>query len=372
MKICNRCVFEEDTAGISFDANGVCNYCHQHDEMEKEYPTGKQGADKLEALAKKIKEDGKGKEYDCVIGVSGGCDSSYLLYKLKELGLNPIAAHFDNTWDSRIAVENIDIMLKKLDIDLFTYVMDNEEFNDISLSFMKASVPEIDAPTDIALTTTLYMAAEKYGIKHIMNGHSFRTEGLGPIGWFYFDGKYIEDIHSKFGKLPMKQFPNLTMNRFIKYIFKGIERHRPLYYIDYNKNKTKQFLHDEFGWQWYGGHHMENRYTIFCHNYIMPKKFGIDLRRVEYSALVRSGQISREDALKELETPASCDEEIVEEIKNRLNLTDTEFDEIISLPPKHHSDYNTYHSTFKLMRPLFWYFYKTNKVPKSFYLKYCT
>lgn len=370
MNICNRCVLEEDTAGISFDSKNICNYCHQHDEMNKEYPTGLEGNKILLKLVEKIKNDGAKKDYDCVVGVSGGCDSSYLLYMLKNIGLRPLAAHFDNTWDSRIAVENINIMLKQLDVDLYTYVMDNEEFNDISLAFLKASVPEIDAPTDIALTTTLYMAADKYNLKYIMNGHSFRTEGLGPVGWFYFDGKYIGDIHSKFGKVKMNKFPNLWMSNWMKYIFKGIKRYRPLYYIDYNKNATKKFLHDEFGWQWYGGHHMENRYTIFNHNYLMPKKFNIDLRRVECSALVRSGQMSREDALNQLSKDPECEDNIIEEIKTRLNITNEEFEELLKLPNKSHNDYLTYHDTFKRMRPFFWILYKMDLIPKSFYIKY--
>lgn len=367
---CTRCVYDDKTPNISFDSDGVCNYCKQHDQFEADYPTGEAGRKKLEELAARVKRDGKGKEFDCVIGVSGGCDSSYLCWLAKDLGLRPVAAHFDNTWNSKIAVENIHRVLDKLDIPLYTYVMDNEEFNDLQRSFLKASVLEIDALTDIALTTTLYMAAEKYGVKHIFNGHSFRTEGVAPVGWVYADGKYIESIQKRYGTMRMKRFPNLWLSRWMKWLLMGIERHRPLYYVDYNKGDVKKFLEKELDWQWYGGHHMENRYTSFANRYYIPEKFKIDFRYIEFSALVRSGQMGREAALAELSKKPSYDKETIIEIKKRLRLTDEDFDEIMHAPLKSYRDYETYLPTFKLMRPFFWLMYKMGRVPKSFYVKY--
>jgi N-acetyl sugar amidotransferase len=371
MKICNRCIYDETTPGITFDENGICNYCKTHDQMEQEYPTGEDGWKKLEAFAEKIKKSGKGKKYDCVIGVSGGCDSSYLLHiAKKKLGLRPLAVHFDNTWNSKTAVENINIVLKKLDIDLWTYVMDNDEFNSLAKAMLLASIPEIDALTDIALTTTLYMAAEKFNIKYIMDGHSFRTEGITPIGWFYFDGKYIDSINKQFGAEKMKRFPNLWLGTWMKWLLMGIKRLRPLYYVNYDKEEIKEFLRKEYGWQWYGGHHLENRYCAFNH-YLLNTKFNRDFRMVENSAFIRTGQISREKALEEIQKPPEYPRELISEVKKRLNISDEEYEKIINLPPKSSDDYKTYRPTFKRLRPFFWVMYKLDRVPKSFYIKYC-
>ena len=369
LKTCSRCIYDENTPGIFFDENGVCNYCHMHDQLAQEYPSDEEGNKKLHELAKNIKREGKNKEFDCVVGVSGGCDSSYLCYLTKELGLRPLAVHFDNTWNSKIAVENIHTVLKKLDIELYTYVVDNQEFNDMAKAFLYSSVPEIDALTDIALTTTLYIAADKHHVKYIFNGHSFRTEGITPLGWFYFDGKYIDTIYKQFGNGSMHSYPNLWLSTWMKYLFKRIKRYRPLYYVDYNKEEVKKFLTREFGWKWYGGHHMENRYTIFCHD-LLRNKFNIDQRYVEFSALVRSGQMNRKDALEEVQKKIPYDDEIVIEVKKRLNLSDEEFQKILRLPKKTFKDYETYHETFKRLRPFFWLMYKFDLIPKSFYIKY--
>ena len=182
---CTRCLYDETTPSITFDHDGVCNYCRLHDDLDAQYPTGDAGERRLRELAEVIKKDGRKRPFDVVVGVSGGCDSSYLIYKAKELGLRPLAVHFDNTWNTTTAVENIHNVLKRLDVQLYTYVVDNEEYDDIYRSFLKAGVPDIEAPTDIALAATLYKAAEQYGIKYIFEGHSFRTEGISPLGWLY-------------------------------------------------------------------------------------------------------------------------------------------------------------------------------------------
>lgn len=370
-RVCTRCIYDTSIPEITFDEKGVCSYCLLTDEMEKEYPTGKAGWQKLQALVAEIKKAGKGKKYDCAIGVSGGCDSSYLLHLAKkELGLRPLAVHFDNTWNSKTAVENIDRVLSKLKIDLFTYVMDNEEFNDLAKAMLKSSVLEIDALTDIALTSTLYMACQKYKIKYLLNGHAFRTEGMAPLGWFYFDGKYIGDIHKKFGKMPMKRFPNLWFWRQIKWMIMGIKRLRPLNYIEYDKKKIKKFLAKEYGWVWYGGHHQENRYTLFNHFYAL-EKYNIDFRYVEASAMIRSGQITRQDALKFVKEPFAITQGVIDEVKKRLKISNKEFDQIMRASKKSTKDYKTYHQTFKIMRPFFYLMYRMNLVPKNFYVKYC-
>lgn len=371
MQTCTRCIYDEHIPNISFDGEGICNYCRQIEVLEHDYPNGKAGEEKFSQMVEEIKRAGKGKKYDCVIGVSGGCDSSYLVYIAKKYGLRPLAAHFDNTWNSSIATDNIKKVLKKLDVDLFTYVIDNDEFNDLAHSFLDASVPEIDSLSDVALTTVHYMAAAKYNIKYILDGHNFRTEGMTPLGWFYFDGKYVSDIHKKFGKLPMKTYPNLWFHKWMKWLLiNRPKRIRPLYYLDYDKEKVKEFLTKEFDWEWYHGHHMENKYTLFCDNYIMPRKFNIDLRYVEFSALIRSGQMTREQALREIQTPPPVSEELITEVKKRLKISDSEFDAIMSKPLKTAKDYKTYHQLFRWLRPFFWLMLQADLIPKSFYIKY--
>lgn len=373
LQICKRCIYDETIPGARFDQDGVCIYCRQFDLMDKEYPTGEEGRKRLMKIADAIKRDGRNKKYDCIVGVSGGCDSSYLLYLTKQIGLRPLAVHFDNTWDSKIAVENIQTVLSKLKVDLFTYVVNGDEFCDIFNSFLKASVPEVDTPSDIALATTHYLAASKYGVKYILEGHSFRTEGISPPGWFYMDGKYIQTIQKKFGSKKMKSFPNLSLSKWLKWIvLDGIKKIRLLYYIDYKKEETKKFLKNELGWQWYGGHHMENRTAYFTNNYYLPKKFKIDLRYCEYSALVRSGQMTKEEALEKIAAPKQFDMDILSEIMKRLGLTDQDFEDLMLLPPKTYRDYKTYKKTFERMKAFFWVLYKRNYVTKSFYMKYAS
>jgi N-acetyl sugar amidotransferase len=372
-QVCTRCIYDTHIPYISFDAQGICNYCQQYNQMQVEYPTGKEGRRILESFVEQVKKDGKGKPYDVVIGVSGGCDSSYMLhFAKKEFGLRVLASHFDNTYNSRIAVENIDIMLEKLEIDLFTHVVDNEEYQRIYKSFFLASVPEIDTPTDISLASVHYMAAEKYGIKHIWEGHSFRTEGISPPGWFYMDAKYVQTIHSQFGDGKIESLPVLWMSKWLKWmVINKIKKFRPLYYMDYNKQQTKEFLANEYGWQWYGGHHMENRSAYFVNNYYLPKKFKIDLRYAEFSALVRSQQLTREEALVKIKEPKPFDPDILEEIKKRTGITDKEFEDIMRAKPLHFTNYKTYKKTFEKLRPFFYLLYKTGYVTKSFYTKYC-
>lgn len=373
LKTCTRCIYDERIPAISFDEEGICNYCRQYELMQQEYPTGEKGAAILQAYVDQMKKDGQGKAYDVVIGVSGGCDSSYMCHLAKNVyGLRVLAAHFDNTYNSKIAVENIHTVLEKLDIDLYTHVVDAEEFQRVFKSCFLASIPEIDTPSDLSLATVHYMAAAKYGIKHIWEGHSFRTEGISPPGWFYMDAKYVQTVHKQFGDGKIKTLPLLWMTKWLKWIIiNKIKKFRPLYYCDYNKEETKKFLAEKFGWQWYGGHHMENRTAYFTNNYYLPKKFGIDLRYSEFSALIRSGQLTREKALEEIKKEKPFDKDILEEIKRRIGFTDQEFEQVMQKPPKHYTDYKTYKRTFERMAPFFYLLYKSGYVTKSFYVKYC-
>jgi N-acetyl sugar amidotransferase len=371
IKMCNRCIYDENVPGISFDSEGICNYCRNIEIMENEYPMDERGHEILHKIIDRIKKDGKNKKYDCIIGVSGGCDSSYMLYKMKEYGLRPLAVHFDNTWNSTIATENIKNVLRGLDVDLYTLVVDNKEYDDIYKSFMKAGVPDLEAPTDIAYAATMRLVAEKYKISYILEGHNFRTEGISPLGMLYMDGKYVESVHRKFGTLKMKTYPNMKMARFIKWIFfLRIKMIRPLYYIQYDKKEVMDFLSKEYGWKWYGGHHLENRFTAFYHSYFLPKRFGIDQRINGFSALVRSKQMSKEQAIKFMNEHPYLEEEVISLVKKRMGFSDGQFEEIMNLPRKTFRDYKTYKRTFEKMRPFFWLMYKLDRVPKSFYDKF--
>lgn len=373
MLICSRCIYDETVPNISFDtADGVCNYCRQIEGMEAEYPTGAEGLARLDKLVDDMRAAGKGKKYDAIIGVSGGCDSSYLLHQMKEVyGLRLLAAHFDNTWNSTIATENIHNVLEKLNVDLFTIVVDNKEYDDIYRSFLQAGVKDIDCPTDIALATTLYKAAEKFGIKYMIEGHSFRTEGIAPLGWVYMDGKYIESVHKQYGTRPMKTFPNLWMKDQLRWmLFSGIKKVRPLYYMDYDKEAAKKLLAEKYGWKWYGGHHLENRFTAFVHSYFFPTRWDTDFRIAGYSAYCRNGWMSREEAMGLMREPPHIEPDLVDFVKKRLGYSDSDFDQIMSLPKKSYKDFVTYKKTFETMRPFFWAMYKADLIPKSFYMKY--
>lgn len=370
---CTRCLYgTHNVPFITFNADGMCNYCQTLDSLATEYPRGEAGAAILRQLAERIKTEQRGKRYDVAVGVSGGCDSSYMLVLAKELGLRPLAVHFDNTWNSRIAVENIQRMLKALDIDLHTYVVDNEEYDDIYRAFLEAGTPDAEVPTDLGLAVVLNEACEQHGIRHIFEGHSYRTEGICPLGWLYMDGRYISSVHRQFGSRPMKTYPNMPLGKFLKWtVAQRLVKIRPLYYLDYQKEETKHLLHEQYGWQWYGGHHLENRFTAFFHTYFWPRRWGIDGRLLGHCALVWSGQMSREDAAAELAAPPVYDPRLVEYVKQRLKLSDENFERLMTLPKKTYLDYPNYKRTFERLRPLFWFLYKTNRVPKSFYLKYC-
>ncbi|CAA6804509.1 MAG: WbpG [uncultured Sulfurovum sp.] len=373
LKICSRCIYDERVASIQFDKEGVCNYCHQIDMLKVDYGTGlEKGEAEFRNIINAIKKDGKNKKYDCVIGVSGGTDSSYMLYLSKQWGLRPLAVHYDNTWNTSIATENMRKVLTALDIDLYTHVVDNKESDDIFKSFFFADVAEIEAATDLALAEVMYRAAWKHGVKYVLEGHSFITEGITPVGRNYFDGKYIQSIHKKFGKLPMKSYPLMTFSRFLFWSsFAKIKKIRPFWYIDYNKEDARSFLEKEYDWRYYGGHHLENRMTAFFHGIYAPQKFKTDFRNNTLSALVRNGKVSREVAWKEYTSPPHTEKDLLEYFKKRLGLSNEEYDEVMNRKPKVWYEYPTYKKRFEMLRPLFKLLAKANLVPMSFYLKYC-
>jgi len=372
---CTRCICDTTIQGITFDNEGVCNYCHEHDERDRNYPISAEGKLKLNSMIDSIKKNGEGKEYDCIIGVSGGTDSTYCLYLAKKWGLRPLAVHFDNGWNSEISVSNIKNATSKLNIDLFTWVADWEEFKDLQIAFLKASVPEADMPTDIAYLSVLYKCALKEGLNYIITGSNFRTEGKQPPAWGYGDGKYIESVYREFGKQKkLQKVPNHTLTDLIYYhIIKKIQIIKPLYYVNYRKYEAMKILENELNWKYYGGHHYENVYTRFIHGYYLPTKFNIDKRIIEYSALIRSNQLNREEALvkiKEEIYPKNLVSQDIQFVLSKLDLTQDDFDKIMQAPNKRFYNYNTYYPLIMKLRFLLDIAYKLKLYPDKLYGKY--
>ena len=368
---CTRCVYDEDTPNISFDENGICNYCHQWDKLDRQYPTGDAGWKHLQQIANTINATTRGAKYNVVVGVSGGCDSSYTLWLAKELELRPLAVHYDNTWNSDVAVSNIRNVLDALSTDLYTYVVDNAEADDTYRAFFRAGAKELDAVTDISLAEVLLRAAMKHHIKYIFEGHSFRTEGIAPLGWMYMDGKYAMDVHAKYGTRKIPSVPLFKLSFQLRNIlFSRIKKIRPLWFVDYDKGKAKEFMTREFGWKWYGGHHLENRMTAFHHTYWAPRAFNTDLRVLGYSGKIRDGQMTKEEALSRLRRPPSVDFGLVDLFKKRLGISDDEFERVMHAPKQSYKDFKTYKPTFERLRPLIKIAADHDLVPRSFYLKF--
>lgn len=360
-QICTKTVM--DTIGdpdITFDENGICNYYHEFKaKLAVRVPPVEEGKKQLAAIVEKIKKDGQGKKYDCLIGVSGGVDSTYVAYLVKELGLRPLAVHLDNGWDSELAVKNIENILNRLNIDLYTEVLDWNEFRDLQLSFLKASTPDGEIPTDHAIVTVMYTIAAKYGIKYIISGQNFRNEGMLPPSWArgYLDWKYIRSVQKIFGTQKLRSFPHLTVPQFIYYnTIKGIKNISILNYIDFHKEEAMKIIQDKLGWQYYGGKHYESIYTRFYQAYILPRKFHIDKRKPHLTCLMTStGEVTREQALEVLKTPPA-DPKLMEDDKEyvikKLGITAKDFEDIMNAPVKSIEDYPNIHYMEKGFRKL--------------------
>lgn len=336
---------------IVFDENGVCDHCNTYlnDILPKWNPEGLDDS-QLEQLAERIKKEGLGQDFDCIIGMSGGIDSSYLLYLAKEkLGLRPLVFHVDAGWNSQEAVTNIERLVDGLDLDLYTEVIDWEEMKDLQLSFFKSGVSHIDTPQDHAFFATMYKFADKHGVKNILTGGNYSTECIrNPLEWMYYqsDSRQLKDIHNQFGNKPLKRFPvtNILWHKFYLPYFKGIKVTRPLDFMKYDKEQATKLLEDKFGYQRYPQKHFESRFTRFYEGYWLPQKFGYDTRKVQFSSLILTGQMTREEALKELEKPAMTEEQIKQEfefVSNKLGITTDELQSYFDAPNKTYKDYKS-------------------------------
>ncbi len=329
---------------IYFDKKGVCNHCFNSERYLRRTKNKQEKA--LLKLLSQIKTEGKNKKYDCIIGLSGGVDSSYLALILKyNYGLRPLAVHLDNGWNSKLATKNIFNIVKKLEIDLYTHVIEWEEFKDLQLSYIKASVIDIEALTDHAITALLYSQAKKNGIKYILDGTNSASEAKLPVSWRFnkSDSKNIRDIHNKHGKIPIKTFPIMTGNQK-KILQKSIIQIAPLDYINYDKEAVKKVLIEKLNWKDYGGKHHESIFTRFYQGYILPKKFNIDKRKSHLSSLIYSGKMSREEALKILDKehyPEHLVNQDIDYVVKKLDISLNYFEKYICSSPKSHFLYKT-------------------------------
>lgn len=357
-QICTRCVMDTTDSKIIFDENGVCDHCNTYDsDIRPNWNPNDKGLAEIQSYAEKIKADGKNKDFDCIIGMSGGIDSSYLTYLAKEkLGLRPLVFHVDAGWNSQTAVNNIEHIVDKLGLDLYTEVIDWEEMKDLQLAFFKSGVPHVDTPQDHAFFATMYKFASKYKVKHILTGGNYSTECVrNPLEWMYYqsDSRQLRDIHKKFGAVPLKKYPvtNILWHKVYLPYVKGIKLIRPLDYMPYNKEDATQFLVENFGYQRYEQKHFESRFTKFYEGYWLPKKFGYDTRKVQYSSLILTGQMSRDEALDKLKNAAFDESQIshdFEYVATKLSISVSELQGYLDAPNKTYKDYKNQQSIYEV------------------------
>jgi N-acetyl sugar amidotransferase len=332
---------------ISFDEKGISNYYYEYKRNAAESVFhGEAGRLKLEEMAAAIKAAGKNQPYDCIMGLSGGVDSTYVAYLSKQLGLRPLAIHFDNGWNSELAVQNIENIVNKLGIDLYTYVINWEEFRDLQIAYLKASVVDIEAISDHAIFASMYRLAGERKIPYILSGTNVQTENTLPKSWIHTKSDHIniKSIHRKYGTLPLKTFPfmNAKVKRYYQQMM-GVKSISVLNYLTYNKKNVKELIQKELGWKDYGGKHYESVWTRFYQGYILPTKFNIDKRKAHLSDLIFGEQITKAEALEELKKPIYDPEQLkidYDFVLKKLGFTSEEFNKILQLPQRSHYDFD--------------------------------
>ncbi len=346
---CVRTVMDTTDPDIWFDEQGVSSHALFFDAEIGPYVEAASRGDRLgelDALVAEIKRSGEGKPYDCIVGISGGVDSTYLVLQAVKLGLRPLTVHFDSGWNSELAVNNIENIVQKLGLDLVTDVVDWREMRDLQLSFFKASVMNCDIPTDHAFASVAYKQAVKYGIKYILSGQNMVSESSMPEAWVYpaNDARHVRGIQRKFGSVPLKTYP--TLGRWKRYfwygIVRGVQSVTPLDYMPYNYREAKKAITEELGWRDYGGKHYESVFTRYYQGHYLPEKFGIDKRKPHLSSLILSKQLDRDEAIAELDRPPYDAALLTQDhafIAKKLGVSTTELEEIFARPPVPHDAY---------------------------------
>lgn len=360
-RTCVRCIMDTSDPDLRLNAAGVCRYCRTADRiLPKVQPSPEESERKLEALAARIRRSGEGREYDSVIGLSGGVDSSYTAFLAHRLGLRPLAVHFDNGWDSELAVGNIERIIEACGFDLFTYVIDWVEFRDLQRAFLKASVIDIELLTDHAIFAATLNVAREHGIRFVLSGSNVATEHGLPAAWIWNkqDWTNIRAIHKAYGSVPLKSFPHLTSARWmlIQLLGRDLEVVEPLNLVRYRRDEAAETLTRLYGWREYGGKHHESLFTKFYQGYILPTKFGVDKRRVHLSDRIRNGELTREEALAVIESPPYAPAELARELEyviKKLGFSDEEFASIMAAPPRSHAAFPSDRRWTDLVRNLY-------------------
>lgn len=357
-RICSNCVMDTTDSAITFDDKGVCDHCRTFfGTILPNWHTDERGARELDAMAERIRAAGKRREFDCIIGMSGGIDSSYLTVLAEErMGLRPLVFHVDAGWNSQEAVNNIERIVDKLGLDLYTEVIDWPEMRDLQLAFFKSGVPHIDTPQDMAFFATMYKFAQEHDVRHILTGANYSTECIrNPLEWMWYqsDSIQVRDIHRRFGTRPLERFPLTTIFQhkvWLPYV-KGIQVLRPLNFVPYVKADAVKVLVERFGWQPYPQKHFESRFTRFYEGYWLPRKFGYDTRRVQFSSLIVTGQMTRAEALERLEKPALDDAFVKQEfeyVATKLGIGVAELQGYLDAPNKTYRDYRSQESLYAI------------------------
>tara|TARA_B100001063_G_scaffold222503_1_gene229008 strand:- start:593 stop:1741 length:1149 start_codon:yes stop_codon:yes gene_type:complete len=379
MTTCKICVVDDSFPGFSLDDKGVCNYCKLHHEMENEMPNDHRGTEIINKKILSIKKRNKNSDYDVVVGISGGRDSTYLLYYLTKIQkLRCLAIHMNDGFGNPVAGKNMENATKILNVDFKVFTTDWKLSKDLKKSFLKACVPDIETPTDIAIASALYAACVQYHVKDIFIGQSFRTEGISPLEWNFLDGKYVKDVQKKYGteKFPSWE-PNklcfdLDIKKMFYYVFiKRINTFNPFYYLDYNRKNIDKIISKELNWQDTGAHYYDDLYQTLMSSWY-KKKFGIDRRKFNYSALIRSGQMTRDEALNKLEKDyVSNQDEMVALCTKRIGITNEDLDSLIKNNSKNtFKNFNTSYNFLKYFSFAIKYLSKLNILPTTTYYKY--
>ncbi len=375
---CDRCIADSTVPGITFDEKGECSLCRMHDRWDRIFPNDDRGAKVLEGKFEKIRREGKGKKYDCVLGISGGRDSTYLLYlAATKWKLRPLAVHFNDGFDNPVAGENMLNAVKKLGVDLRTITSDYRECKDLKIVDLKASTPLMNNGTDVGIGASLYGVAYKEGVKSILFGQSFRTEGVRPIAWAYFDGDHLRAVHKRFGSYPLRKWEpknpgyNLGIREMFFYsVLHGIKVFSPLYYYPYIRNEAGTILEKELGWVYPGAHYFDDLYWSLI-TYIHRTKFNIDFRLIEYSALIRSGLLKRDEAIEKVKKIYQLeDPKVISLCIKRLGVTQDDFDSWMKLPPKNWWDYPSSYDRMSRFRSIIYAMTKLGIFTPIVYDKY--